>query len=74
MREFFTLPKQLQWREELRFIYIILGSAIFPFMSMYYVQYFGAFITGLLVIVTQVISFIGILYGGHLSDSLGRKK
>lgn len=74
MREFFTLPKQLQWREELRFISIILGSAIFPFMSMYYVQYFGAFITGLLVIVTQVVSFIGILYGGHLSDSLGRKK
>lgn len=74
MREFFNLPKQLQWREELRFLSIILGSAIFPFMSMYYVQYFGAFITGLLVIITQIVSFIGILYGGHLSDSLGRKK
>lgn len=74
MREFFTLPKQLQWREELRFVSIILGSAIFPFMSMYYVQHFGAFITGLLVIVTQIVSFIATLYGGHLSDSLGRKK
>ncbi len=66
MREFFNLSKQLQWREELRSLSIILGSAIFLFMSMYYVQYFGAFITGLLVIITQVVSFIGILYGGHL--------
>ncbi|MEQ9810097.1 MDR family MFS transporter [Streptococcus jiangjianxini] len=74
MRKFFTLPKQLQWREELRFLSIILGSAIFPFMSMYYVHYFGAFITGLLVIVTQIVSFVATLYGGHLSDSLGRKK
>lgn len=74
MKEFFTLPKQLQWREELRFLSIILGSAIFPFMSMYYVQYFGAFVTGFLIIITQIVSFISILYGGHLSDSLGRKK
>lgn len=74
MKEFFNLPKQLQWREGLRFLSVVLGSAIFPFMSMYYVQYFGAFITGLLVIVTQAVSFLGILYGGHLSDSIGRKK
>lgn len=56
------------------FLAIILGSAIFPFMSMYYVQYFGAFVTGLLVILTQAASFMAILYGGHLSDSVGRKK
>lgn len=74
MKEFLQLPKQLQWREGLRFMSIILGSAIFPFMSMYYVQYFGAFVTGLLVMGTQAASFVGILYGGHLSDSVGRKK
>lgn len=74
MKEFFSLPKQLQWREGLRFLSVILGSAIFPFMSMYYVQHFGAFVTGILVIVTQAVSFIGILYGGHLSDSIGRKQ
>lgn len=74
MKEFFTLPKQVQWRIQLSFLSIILGSAIFPFMSMYYVQYFGAFITGILIITTQICSFIAILYGGHLSDSIGRKK
>lgn len=74
MKEFLTLPKQLQWRLELSFLSIVLGSAIFPFMSMYYVAYFGAFITGMLVIITQICSFVAILYGGHLSDSMGRKK
>ncbi|MGT2742683.1 MDR family MFS transporter [Streptococcus plurextorum] len=74
MKAFFELPKQLQWRLELSFLSVILGSAIFPFMSMYYVGYFGAFITGILVIVTQVCSFFAILYGGHLADSIGRKK
>lgn len=74
MKEFFALPKQVQWRLELSFLSVILGSAIFPFMSMYYVQYFGAFITGMLVVFTQICSFIAILYGGHLSDSIGRKK
>lgn len=74
MKEFFSLPKQLQWRLELSFLSVVLGSAIFPFMSMYYVEYFGAFITGMLVIITQVFSFVAILYGGHLSDSIGRKK
>lgn len=74
MKEFLRLPKQIQWVMELRFLSIILGSAIFPFMSMYYVQYFGAFVTGMLVVVTQICSFFAILYGGHLSDSIGRKK
>lgn len=74
MKEFLTLPKQLQWRLELSFLSIVLGSAIFPFMSMYYVAHFGAFITGMLVIITQICSFVAILYGGHLSDSMGRKK
>ena len=74
MKEFLTLPKQLQWRLELSFLSIVLGSAIFPFMSMYYVAHFGAFITGMLVIITQICSFVAILYGGHLSDSMGRKR
>lgn len=74
MKDFFALPKQVQWRLELSFLSVLLGSAIFPFMSMYYVRYFGAQITGLLIMITQICSFVAILYGGHLSDSLGRKK
>lgn len=74
MKEFFSLPKQLQIRELLRFISITVSSAIFPFMAMYYVSYFGNLVTGALIVVTQLSGFFATLYGGHLSDAWGRKK
>ncbi|MFC3927025.1 MDR family MFS transporter [Streptococcus caprae] len=73
MNEFFSLPKQIQLGEAMRFLSIMIGSAVLPFMSMYYVSYFGTFWTGILIVVTQVAGFIASLYGGHLSDALGRK-
>lgn len=74
MREFFNLPRQIQLREGLKFFSVVLGAAIFPYMGIYYVQYFGKFWTGILLMLTQLIGFIASLYGGHLSDSLGRKR
>lgn len=74
MKEFLALPKQIQIRELLRFLSVTVSSAVLPFMSMYYVQYFGTLWTGILVIVTQVMGLLASLYGGHLSDSIGRKK
>lgn len=74
MRDFFKLPRQLQLREGLKFFSVILGSAIFPYMGIYYVNYFGKFWTGILLMLTQIIGFLASLYGGHLSDSIGRKK
>ncbi|MCC9831767.1 MFS transporter, partial [Streptococcus agalactiae] len=40
----------------------------------YYVQYFGNLVTGILIIITQLSGFVATLYGGHLSDAIGRKK
>lgn len=74
MREFLNLPRQIRLREALKFFSVMLGAAIFPYMGIYYVQYFGKFWTGILLMLTQLIGFIASLYGGHLSDSLGRKK
>ncbi|MGT2933687.1 MDR family MFS transporter [Streptococcus catagoni] len=74
MKEFFKLSKDLQIRQLVRFITITLGSSIFPFMAMYYTTYFGTFWTGLLMMVTSLSGFLGTLYGGHLSDAIGRKK
>ena len=74
MKEFFALPKQIQMREWMSFVARILESAITPFMAMYYVQYFGAFWAGLLMITTKLIGFLAGLYGGHLADLWGRKK
>ena len=74
MKDFFKLPKDIQIRQLVRFITITLGSSIFPFMAMYYTTYFGTFWTGLLMMVTSLTGFVGSLYGGHLSDAIGRKK
>lgn len=74
MKEFFALPKQIQMREGLKFFSIMLGAAVFPYMAIYFFQYFGAFWTGMLLMITQVAGFFASLYGGHLADSWGRKK
>lgn len=74
MKEFWTLPKQLKLGELLRFVSIVVGSSIFPFMTIYYVKYFGTLITGILTIIVSIAAFLGSLYGGHLTDSIGRKK
>ncbi|MGT2935589.1 MDR family MFS transporter [Streptococcus castoreus] len=74
MQEFLNLPKQIQLRQLVRFITITLGSSIFPFMAMYYTTHFGSFWTGILMMVTSLTGFFGTLYGGHLSDAIGRKK
>ncbi|EFR44338.1 MDR family MFS transporter [Streptococcus pseudoporcinus] len=74
MKEFFNLSKQIQIRQLVRFVTITLGSSIFPFMAMYYATYFGTLWTGFLMIVTSFAGLLGSLYGGHLSDAIGRKK
>lgn len=74
MQEFLSLSRQIQIRQLVRFITITLASSIFPFMAMYYTTYFGTFWTGFLMMFTSLSGFLGTLYGGHLSDALGRKK
>ncbi|MEW4354746.1 MFS transporter [Streptococcus pneumoniae] len=74
MKEFFALPKQIQIREGFKFLSAMLGNTIFPFMALYYSHYFGNFWTGILLIVTQLVNFVSTLYGGHMADSMGRKK
>lgn len=74
MRKFLQLSYDIKIRQFVRFITITLGSAIFPFMAMYYTTYFGTFWTGVLMMVTSLSGFVGTLYGGHLSDAIGRKK
>ena len=74
MKEFLALPKQLQLREAMSFVARVLESAIYPFMAMYYVHYFGAFWTGILMMATKGVGLLTSLYGGHLADVVGRKK
>ncbi|WEG14556.1 MFS transporter [Pullulanibacillus sp. KACC 23026] len=49
------------------------SSMYVPFMAIYFSERWGAVITGLLLVITVLIGFIGGLYAGYLADSIGRK-
>jgi len=74
MSEFFKLDRNIQLRMVIMFITIAIGSSVGPNMTIYYVAYFGAGITGILLVFVQVAGFIAGLYGGHLADVWGRKR
>ena len=74
MQEFMALNRNLKLRTLTVFLTVLLGSSIGPNMTIYYVQYFGAFISGILLMIVSVAGFIAGLYGGHLSDVWGRKR
>ncbi|MBM7571894.1 MDR family MFS transporter [Aquibacillus albus] len=64
----------IKWRIMVGFFSEMIGSMIFPFMAIYFAVHFGAKITGILLIVNIVVGAIVGMYGGYLSDSMGRKK
>lgn len=56
------------------FLTDLVSGAIFPFIAIYFAEFFGATITGILLTVNVVISLFVGLYGGYYSDLIGRKK
>ncbi|WP_194841336.1 MDR family MFS transporter [Salinibacillus xinjiangensis] len=56
------------------FLSDMVAGAIFPFMAIYFSEYFGAKLTGILLVLNVVIGFIVGIYGGYYSDRMGRKK
>ncbi|WEG12116.1 MFS transporter [Pullulanibacillus sp. KACC 23026] len=52
----------------------IVGSMIFPFMTIYFADHFGAKLTGILLILNILVGVLVGFYGGYLSDVMGRKK
>ncbi|MCO7176537.1 MDR family MFS transporter [Sporolactobacillus kofuensis] len=51
-----------------------IGGMIFPFMTIYLAQHFGAKTTGLLLLITIFIGIANSFLGGYISDQFGRKK
>ncbi|HCH60808.1 MAG TPA: MFS transporter, partial [Leuconostoc lactis] len=72
MADFFKLDRNIQLRIVMMFITVAIGSSVGPNMTIYYVGYFGAFLTGILLVLVQVAGFLAGLYGGHLADLWGR--
>lgn len=74
MGEFLKLNRNIQLRILMMFITVAIGSSVGPNMTIYYIEYFGPLVTGILLIIVQLSGFLAGLYGGHLSDLWGRKK
>lgn len=73
MKEFMALNNNLKLRMLTVFLAVMLSSSVGPNMTIYYAKYFGAGITGVLLIVVSALGFVAGLYGGHLADVHGRK-
>lgn len=71
---FRTLHPNIKIRIYTSFLSRIVGSAIFPFMAIYFTTRMNASIAGVLVVSQVFIQFITGLYGGHLADLVGRKR
>ncbi|WP_226037954.1 MDR family MFS transporter [Aquibacillus saliphilus] len=52
----------------------MVAGAIFPFIAIYFSEYYGATITGILLFINVIIGLIVGLYGGYYADLIGRKK
>jgi MFS transporter, DHA1 family, multidrug resistance protein B len=57
-----------------RFLSVIVGTTIFPFMSIYFTEKLGQAIAGILMLSTVLTTVFISLYGGFLADKIGRRK
>ncbi|PAF20659.1 MFS transporter [Terribacillus saccharophilus] len=71
---FKSLHPNIRIRIYTSFMSRMIGSMIFPFMAVYFVQEMNATIAGVLMMLNVVIQFLASLYGGHLADRIGRKQ
>ena len=58
MSDFFKLDRNIQLRILMMFITVAIGSSVGPNMTIYYVEYMGALVTGFLLVSVQVAGFI----------------
>ena len=56
------------------FISRVAGSAVFPFMAIYFTEKINATVAGLLILIQVGLQFLTGLYGGYLADVIGRKR
>jgi MFS transporter, DHA1 family, multidrug resistance protein B len=71
---FKSLHPNIRIRIYTSFMSRMIGSMIFPFMAVYFVQETNATIAGVLMMINIIVQFLASLYGGHLADRIGRKR
>ncbi|MEO3945436.1 MFS transporter [Gorillibacterium sp. CAU 1737] len=71
---FWKLQRNVKARMIERFMTHMINNCIFPFMGVYLAGEFGKSTTGALLTATILIAFLAGIFGGYLSDRIGRKK
>lgn len=71
---FFKFNRTIQIRLILQFLTGLATMAVIPYLAIYFDQQVGKVLTGTMFIIVIISGIIGGLYGGHLSDQIGRKK
>jgi MFS transporter, DHA1 family, multidrug resistance protein B len=71
---FRTLHPNIRIRIYTSFLSRVVGSAVFPFMAIYFTSKINATVAGILVLIQVAVQFLSGLYGGYLADVLGRKR
>ncbi len=74
MNLFLTLHRNIQIRVITTFLIRMVGGMIWPFMTIYFTDHFGASTTGILMMISVAVSVVVSFYGGYLTDTLGRKQ
>lgn len=69
-----TLHPNIRTRIEIQFLSRFGSSLIFPFMAIYFTKAYSVKVAGTLVMFNVVASFLAGVYGGHLTDVIGRRK
>jgi DHA1 family multidrug resistance protein B-like MFS transporter len=69
-----SLHPNVRTRIAISFLSRIVGATIFPFMAIYFTRHLGAAAAGVLLMIQLGLQFLAGLYGGHLADTLGRRR
>ncbi|MBD1372759.1 MFS transporter [Hazenella sp. IB182357] len=68
------LHPNIRIRLTITFLTRFVHAMLMPFMAIYLSDHFGEEVAGMLLILMFVLLFISSIYGGQLTDSIGRKK
>ena len=73
MKEFWNLDKNLQLRLGIVFLGAFSYGTVFSSMTIYYNQHLGSAITGILLALSAVATFVAGILAGYFADRNGRK-
>ncbi|WP_044338837.1 MDR family MFS transporter [Rossellomorea aquimaris] len=71
---FSALHPNIKVRIYTSFLSRVVGSAVFPFMAIYFTKEINASVAGILLLIQVAVQFTAGLYGGFLADIIGRKR